>query len=1120
MTSFAFRPRPRVLIVFFLTVLALGAALLFVISRSGGTLRKPHAADRLETQQDLDKFGANMAMRSGGERPGQIRAALRQKAHLSDDPKVSGANGTWQPLGKGPLVTNDPTYQATYGDSFGFIAGRISDYTYDASTNRLWATVAQGGVWESDDRGDNWYSISDGAHGLPAQSAGGIAWTPAGGDGGTLIVLTGDHAFSNDYAGLGAYFTTDGGKHWTHSKGIPDGALSFTVTIDPTNPKRVYAATGFGLYRSDDAGRSFEDVNLPTAGCAGETYNKPDCFYANIVTGVQVQGADKFGHKGGAVAAAVGWRAGQYPNFNGKPQAPANGIYVSDTGNTGKFQKVADGKGITATDSFGRTELGAANGPGQNSGYLYAIVQNSKYFTNGAQVENDVPDPDDPIFGSKILNDGSVLDGIYVSSDFGKNWTVMEDHNTIVHDEANGSAINALTAAHISAGYQTTYNEWIKPDPTQTDANGVPTHLVFGMEELWQNDIPGQPMNTRTRFTSFAPYEQSAVCLVSPETCGQTQPANPNGYTTHPDQHGAILLPGTKSGVDLIAGNDGGNYRQHSDSGSFSRSGWGPGNQNGFHTLLPYGVAMSKDGTVYAGLQDNGEMRIDPKTGVQNGAYVGDGVFTLTNPDKSDEAIEELPGGFFNRTNDGGKTWSDMSPVLDDADFVAPLEQDPANYKHIASGGRQIVESTSWIDTTPNCYREPDKSDETPDCLATESSTDWQPVFDLGTHAHPADISASESADDPANLAIAMRVRGPAVYVGFCGSCDPVKLHQKFASGIATNVGGDKPPKTGTSDGWHIAAAKGLPNRIITGIEIDPKDANTIYVTFGSSAARPFAPLGSLGDEPASGGYVYVSHDAGATFSDISGDLPKVQATWVRIRGSQLVVADAIGVFISADLGGKHWAALGKGFPSSPVYSFQFEPQDPDRIVVASYGRGVWQYDFKPRGKGPAVLGADVAGGNRPKCGDHAGPTSRFLRNIKKAAKRKGKGLILRGTANYKKCKGGPNGKVKRVLVTLKFQQGKRCRYLTKKGRLGPLTSCKRKPRYFLAKGTGKWTFKVRGPLPPGRYLGLVKATDNIGNRERVSRHRNFRHFRLKGRAVIAGWHGHQRESVPPPGHK
>src|SRR5207247_3538048 len=81
-----------------------------------------------EMPEDVDKFNEAAGRKFGGDSPRAMRAALRQRAHLADDAAVPGANGTWRPLGRGPLVANDPNYPYTYGDAFGVLAGRISDY--------------------------------------------------------------------------------------------------------------------------------------------------------------------------------------------------------------------------------------------------------------------------------------------------------------------------------------------------------------------------------------------------------------------------------------------------------------------------------------------------------------------------------------------------------------------------------------------------------------------------------------------------------------------------------------------------------------------------------------------------------------------------------------------------------------------------------------------------------------------------------------------------------------------------------------------------------------------------------------------------------------------------------
>lgn len=144
------------------------------------------------------------------------------------------------------------------------------------------------------------------------------------------------------------------------------------------------------------------------------------------------------------------------------------------------------------------------------------------------------------------------------------------------------------------------------------------------------------------------------------------------------------------------------------------------------------------------------------------------------------------------------------------------------------------------------------------------------------------------------------------------------------------------------------------------------------------------------------------------------------------------------------------------------------------------------------------------------KCGDRTGPTSRFLNRLSKAAVFKGgtSKLLIRGMARYKKCKGGKKGTIKRVNFTIKLVEGKQCRFLTKAASLGPPMSCKKKSRLFRAKGTTKWSYTLRGPLPAGKYLAQVQAVDNLGNSERASSHRNFRHFRIEGTRLRQGWNG------------
>ncbi len=281
-----------------------------------------------------------------------------------------------------------------------------------------------------------------------------------------------------------------------------------------------------------------------------------------------------------------------------------------------------------------------------------------------------------------------------------------------------------------------TYNQWMLVDPTR-QSGGVPTRVLLGMEEVWQTLSTTTPQDGPMQFQSFGQYTANGgACLVVPEQCGTVQSFDQSRTTTHPDQHGAIVIPDGKGGLTLLVGNDGGVYRQTvAAGGEFSQGGWGRGANEGFHTLLPYGAAMAKDGTTYAGLQDNGFMKITPD-GKQSAVYVGDGFFALVDPDNSDVAYGELPGGIVYKTLNGGRTFTTIDPLHKDADFVAPLRMDPADPKHLVSFGREVKESLAGPDTVGSCDQTNPSDILNPVCGPADKQ--WRTSYDLGTRDHRA----------------------------------------------------------------------------------------------------------------------------------------------------------------------------------------------------------------------------------------------------------------------------------------------------------------------------------------------------------------------------------------------
>jgi hypothetical protein len=885
---------------------------------------------------------------SGTTPPQALSMAIAQRDRLAARGSAAQDSKAWTRNGIGPLQAADAGYTGVNGLGLVELAGRVTDFAYDTRHRVVYASVATGGLFSSADAGAHWTSIGER---LPTQMIGSVGYSPA--DGGTLVVVTGDGSFGRySLEGAGVYRSTDKGRSWRRATGAPSDAFGFRVAVDDSNPKVIYAATGAGLFRSDDAARSFHNVALPTGACAGKSNRVKGCLLANIVTDVVVQspgGANKA--KGGRVLAAVGWRNGQSKNPDGSVQSPNNGLYSSTNGKPGTFARL-QAPGFTLQDHIGRIGLGPTTGPLQNHDYVYALVQNAK-----ATQKNGNPSiPLDQAAAVNAQLNGTAkavgtLDGVFVSPDFGATWVKMADGAELAAPTTGSAlAVTGPALAGYGAGVQAWYNQFIKPDPT-LQVGGVPTRLMFGLEEVWENETTTVPQSGPSSFHVVGRYFSGRTCLfleLLPACPTNRGEALQNTTTTHPDQHAVLFIPDAEGGVRVLVGNDGGVYTQKVGSGQdFANAGWGNGRNTGMTTLSPYNVARAKDGTIWMGLQDNGTAKI---TDVRNSkgkiiarerqieAAGGDGFFVGVNPDNSKVAYGEYTGGSMSGTVDGGLSWNAMAPPITHGQFSTPFAVDPLDPQHLVIAGREVVETGSGPGT---------------------GTADWAKLFDLGTAAHPGSAQASETATDSANSQTALDLYGASSYVAYCGVCDVLEDNRPFRSGLATNVGRSSLPKRYSTSGWHIAAAKGLPERYITSVAMDHTNPKVVYVTLGSYSRR-WTPPGTLDNASGAGGHVYKSVDAGEHFFDISADLPDTPTNWVSVRGSQLLVATDIGVFASRPsarcaaptarkCGG--YEVLGKGLPAAPVVSMQVAPWDPNLLTVASFGRGAYTYRFGPPAK-------------------------------------------------------------------------------------------------------------------------------------------------------------------------
>lgn len=470
----------------------------------------------------------------------------------------------------------------------------------------------------------------------------------------------------------------------------------------------------------------------------------------------------------------------------------------------------------------------------------------------------------------------TVLSGVYVSP----SGNVTGPWNKIGDSGKFAGQSSALQSANgYKPGVQGWYNQFLAVDPADSQ------HVIVGLEEVYETTNGG------TAWTTIAPYWNFGFRCWSFSDALNTCPMAP-----HSDQHSVAIADGK-----LYIGNDGGIYRRPIN-GTVNANGnatdWENLNAN-LRTLQYYSVGVGRvpgGVAISGGLQDNGGSLLLPEDylpgGTMGAPFGGDGGDTLVDPDDGCKILGEYIQLALQVTTTCGRSDGTFRAVFDVAPadpfprFIAPFLADQTNKNHWVAGG-QIV----W--TYKNGF-------------AIRSGADWVPEFNQGA-GHSTTALAS---------------RNDVIYAGWCGPCNP----NGFTRGISTNAGG----------AWRqLTLPANVPNRYVAGIAIDPADSTgrSVYVAFNGFSRKWV-------EGPGAGvGHLYKSTDAGATWSDVSGNLPDVPANYVVVRNGKIVLSTDLGVVISSD-GGTTWSRLGGNLPYTTALYLHVGPDA--MLYTATHGRGIW----------------------------------------------------------------------------------------------------------------------------------------------------------------------------------
>jgi hypothetical protein len=503
--------------------------------------------------------------------------------------------------------------------------------------------------------------------------------------------------------------------------------------------------------------------------------------------------------------------------------------------------------------------------------------------------------------------------GLYLTTDGGANWTRLENDRITSFTPGDtigfASSTSTTTTAQARIGvaiapnnpnrvYVTTGN-WSQTasgaGQTQRGFRGYyrsddggATFQTFapanaGGDTVWTSKIWVDPQNADRLFVA-------GVSLRGSSNGGATW-ANVNNL--HADHHAMAWDP-TAPGR-AYEGNDGGFYWS---AGNGASGTWTEAQNEPWSQFYTVDVSEQSADRIVGGTQDNGCLRSWNSAGVVTGAWgsyggCGDGLYTVIDPSNQNNVYACSQFGVCSRSVNAGNNSTGFlnRTTADRRNWQTPVVLDPTTPSTVYYGGNILNRSTDMAVTFAPV---------SPSLSNPESGTD--PSYPFGTLT---------------TVAVA-KTNPNVIYAGT-----------------------DDGWLWGTKDGgatWTRFTDPALPDRWVTHLAVDPRDAQVAYVTYSGLRNA---------DNTA---HVLRTIDGGAHWTDISGNLPFAPTQDVVVdplNPNRVFVSDDLGVFTAnvAKAGSKNpavtWYRLGAGLPRAPVNDLEYQAST-NTLYAATYGRGVY----------------------------------------------------------------------------------------------------------------------------------------------------------------------------------